>query len=85
MHFIERNLQILNQISMKFVPYGPINIQPALVQILAWHQTGDKPLYEPMMVYFIAAYVCYSASMGYIKKNIVCQHFKLQQQHELTH
>ena len=35
---------------MKFVPKGPINIIPALVQIMAWRRPGDKPLSEPMMV-----------------------------------
>ena len=35
--------------SLEFVPNGPINNKPALVQIMVWHQTGDKPLSEPMM------------------------------------
>ena len=35
---------------MKFVPKGPINNNPALVQIMAWSRSGDKPLSEPMMV-----------------------------------
>ena len=34
----------------KFVPKGPMNNMPALVQIMAWRRTGDKPLSEPMMV-----------------------------------
>ena len=29
---------------------GPISNIPALAQIMAWHQSGDKPLSEPMMV-----------------------------------
>ena len=41
---------MLIEISLKFVPKGPINNIPALVQIMAWHQPGDKPLSEPMMV-----------------------------------
>ena len=28
----------------KFVPYGPINNIPALIQIMAWHRQGDKSL-----------------------------------------
>ena len=36
--------------SLKFVPKGPINNTPALVQIMAWRRPGDKPLSEPMMV-----------------------------------
>ena len=38
------------KISLKFVPKGPINNNPALVKIMAWHRSGYKPLSEPMMV-----------------------------------
>ena len=41
---------ILIQMSLKCVPGGPMNTTPALVLIMAWCQTGDKPLSEPMMV-----------------------------------
>ena len=37
-------------ISLKFVPKGPINNIPALVQIMACRRPGDKPLSGPMMV-----------------------------------
>ena len=43
------NIWILIKISLKFVPEGPIDNIPALVQIMAWRQTGDKSLSEPMM------------------------------------
>ena len=33
-----------------FVPKGPINNIPALVQIKAWRRPRDKPLSEPMTV-----------------------------------
>ena len=36
--------------SLKFVPKGPINNIPALVQVMAWRRPGDKPLTGPMMV-----------------------------------
>ena len=49
--------------SLKFVPKGPINNTPALVQIMAWPRTGDKPLSEPMMTQFNDAYMRHSASM----------------------
>ena len=39
-------------ISLKFVPKVHINNIPALVQIMAWCRTGDKPLSEPMMAIF---------------------------------
>ena len=37
------------KISLKFVPKGPINNIPAMVQIMAWRRPGDKPLSEAMM------------------------------------
>ena len=48
--FVNENLWIPIKISLKFVPKGPINNIPALVQIMAWRRPGDKPLFEPMMV-----------------------------------
>ena len=38
---------ILIQISLKFVPKSPIDNKPALIQVMAWHQAGNKPLPEP--------------------------------------
>ena len=40
---------IVIRISLKFVPKGPIDNKWALVQVMAWRQTGDKPLPGPMM------------------------------------
>ena len=48
--FLNENVRISIKISLKFVPKGPINNNPALVQIMAWRRPGDKPLSEPMMV-----------------------------------
>ena len=48
--FLNENIWILIAISLKFVPKGPINNIPALIQIMAWSRPGDKPLSEPMMV-----------------------------------
>ena len=48
--FLNENVWIEIKISLKFVPKVRINDIPALVQIMAWHQPGDKPLSEPMMV-----------------------------------
>ena len=48
--FFNKNVWILIKISLKFVPKGPINNIPSLVQIMAWRRSGDKPLSEPMMV-----------------------------------
>ena len=42
--FLNGNVWILIKISLKFVPMGPINNIPALVQMMAWRRPGDKPL-----------------------------------------
>ena len=38
--------------------------KPALVQIMAWWQTGDKPLLEPLMTWFTYAYMHHFVSMS---------------------
>ena len=47
--FLNENAWIPVKISLKFVPKGPINNIPALVLIMAWRRSGDKPLSEPMI------------------------------------
>ena len=47
--FLNENVWISIKISLKFVPMVPINNIPALVQIMAWRRSGDKPLSEPKM------------------------------------
>ena len=47
--FLNENVSISIKISLKFIPMGLINNIPALVQIMAWHGPGDKPLSEPMI------------------------------------
>ena len=51
------NVWISIQISLKFVPKGPINNIPALVQIMACRLDGVKPLSEPMMVR-LSTHIC---------------------------
>ena len=48
--FMKENVWIPITISWKFVPKGPINNIPTLVQIMAWRRLGDKPLSESMMI-----------------------------------
>ena len=55
--FLNENIWILIKISLKFVPKGPINNIPALVHIMAWRRPGDKPLFEPMMVWLLT-HIC---------------------------
>ena len=57
MHFPEwKSMNFSVKISLKFVLKGPINNIPALVQIMAWHRPGDKPLSEPML--FMLTHIC---------------------------
>ena len=44
--FLNKNVWISINISLKFVPKCHIDHIPALVQIMAWRRSGDKPLSE---------------------------------------
>ena len=55
--FFNENYRIPIQISLKFVPRSPIDNKPALVQVMAWRWTGDKPLPEPMVAQFPDVYM----------------------------
>ena len=55
--FLNENDRIPIQISLKFVPRNPIDNKPALVQVMAWHWTGNKPLSEPMLIWFTDTYM----------------------------
>ena len=48
--FFNENVWILMKFPLKFVPKVRINNIPALIQIMTWHRSGDKPLSEPMVV-----------------------------------
>ena len=48
--FLNEKVWITIEVPLKFVPKGPINNIPTLVQVMAWRRPGDKPLSEPMMV-----------------------------------
>ena len=47
--FFNENFCILIQISLQFVPKDSIVSKSVLVQVMAWHQTGKKPLSKSMM------------------------------------
>ena len=61
--FLPENVWNLIKVSLRFVPKGPINNSPALIQVMAWRRSGDKPLSEPMMVSLLTQ-ICHSASMS---------------------
>ena len=69
--FVNENVRILNEISLKFVPKGLINNIPSLVQIMAWRPTGDKPLSEPMMV-CLPTHICVTRPQ--LVKTGICLH-----------
>ena len=48
--FMNENVSIAIEMSLKFLPKGRINNIPTLVQIMAWRRQGDKPLSEPVVV-----------------------------------
>ena len=52
----ELKLFYLFRISLKFLLKGPIDNKLALVRVMGWHRTGDKPLPEPMITHFTDAY-----------------------------
>ena len=45
------------KILLKFVPKGPVDNNPALIQTMAWCQIGDKPFSEQMLIRFTDAYM----------------------------
>ena len=47
------------QISLKFFSGGPFDNAIALVEVMACHRTGDKPLPEPMLTKVNDAYMCH--------------------------
>ena len=55
--FLNENVWISITISLKFVFKGTINDIPALFQIMAWHQPGDKPL-SGAMVIILLMHIC---------------------------
>ena len=44
-----KNVSVSIKMSMKVVSKGQIDNIRALVQIMAWRRTGDKPVPEPVM------------------------------------
>ena len=48
--FLNENVWITMKNSLKFAPNGPVNNTPAFVQITAWRRSGDKPIFESIMV-----------------------------------
>ena len=47
--FLNENIWISIKIPLNFVPTNPINNIPAVVQIMVWCRSGDKPLSKPIV------------------------------------
>ena len=59
--FLNENVWIPINVSLKFVPKGPINNIPTLRQIMAWRRSGNKPLSEPVMLRLMT-HICVARS-----------------------
>ena len=55
--FLNQNDKIPILFSQKFVSRSTIDNKPALVQVMAWRRTGDKPLPESILTQFADAYM----------------------------
>ena len=55
--FLNENDRIPIQISLRFAFRSSIDNKPALVQVMAWCQIGDKPLSEPILTRITDAYM----------------------------
>ena len=71
------------RISLKFVPRDRINNIPSLVQIMAWHWPGDKPLSEPMVVSLLT-HICVTRPQWvketvyvFLKCLLICHEFHI--------
>ena len=51
-NFGNENVLISIKKLLNFVPEGPINNEPSLIQVMAWHRKGDKQTPESMMPQF---------------------------------
>ena len=61
--FLNENYHILIHISLKFIPQDLIDNKSGLVQVMALHQPGDKPLPESMLTKISYAIGCHYATM----------------------
>ena len=55
--YMNENIRIAIQFSLKFVPKGPIDNKSVLVQVMAWHWRSNKPLPEPILAQLTDAYM----------------------------
>ena len=73
--FFNENNWIPIQISLKFAPMDQINYISALVQIMAWRRSGDKPLSEAMMVSLLT-HICATRPQNGLTKEQISHYYK---------
>ena len=59
-NFMNENVRIANQISLKIVTTGPIDKMPALVQVMAWRCSDDKPLSQNQCCHGDPTHKCFT-------------------------
>ena len=62
--FLNENDRISIRISLKFVLRSPSDNKPALIQVMAWRRTGDKPLPELMLTQLTDTYMRHLGEMS---------------------
>ena len=55
--FLHEKFYIFIKLSLKFVPKGLNDNNPALVKIMGWRRIGNKPLSEQMLTWFPDVYM----------------------------
>ena len=55
--FLMKTFEFQKKNSLKYIPYSLTDNMSALVQIMAWSQTGNKPLSKPML-YVLLMHIC---------------------------
>ena len=70
--FLNENVWISLEISLKFVPKVPINNIPQLVLIMAWRRPGNKPLLYPLHNEVVGGYIGFTPSVRLSVRRSVC-------------
>ena len=75
--FFNANIFIFIEISLRFVAKGSFDNdnESAWVQRMAWHRTGDKPLSEPIVVWFSDIYLCCLAYVSQPKMYLLLREY----------
>ena len=68
---LNENVRILIEISLKFIPKGPIDNKAAMAEIMAWRRAGDRPLSETMMAR-LSTHICVTAIPRLISRPDSC-------------